>query len=216
MPFSTYAELQDAVLLWLARPGDSLLQPSVPDMIRLFEIEANRRLRVMGAEKEDTIYVGAGPVSLPDDFQELRKAWLDGGPVLEFLAPGNAGVWEQTGVPRYYTIVGGGDGGCGVGEGAQLLLAPSPTADTALVHLLYQRGVPPLSDTNTSNWLLIQNPDAYLFGALGEASLFIGHDERALMWGQRRELAFAGIETADRKARWGGAPLQIRTGAATP
>ena len=36
------------------------------------------------------------------------------------------------------------------------------------------------------------------------------------MWGQRRELAFAGIETADRKARWGGAPLTIRADMATP
>ena len=52
MPLSTYAELQASVLGWLARPGDPLVEPAVPDMVRLFEVEANRRLRV-----------GAGPGS---------------------------------------------------------------------------------------------------------------------------------------------------------
>ena len=134
-------------------PGDPLISGSVPDMIRLFETEANRRLRVIGAEAQDDVYAGAGPVELPADFQELRKAWIDGGAPLEYLTPGNAGVWGYTGPPRWYTIVGGGSGGCGTGEGAQLLLAPSPAQSTCLVHMLYQRGVPPLSDKNPSNWL---------------------------------------------------------------
>ena len=36
MPFSTYAELQTSILRWLARPGDPLVAPMVPDMVRLF------------------------------------------------------------------------------------------------------------------------------------------------------------------------------------
>ena len=216
MPLDSYAALQTAVLNWLARPADPLVSGSIPDMIKLFETEANRRLRVIGAEAMDDVYGGTGPLDLPADFQELRKAWIDGGPPLEYIAPGNAGVWGYTGLPRYYTIVGGGSGGCGSGEGAQLMLAPSPAQSTCLVHLLYQRGVPALSDTNTTNWLLAAAPDAYLFGTLGEAELFIGHDERAVLWGQRRELAFASLEAADRKARWGGAPLTIRADMWTP
>jgi hypothetical protein len=68
--------------------------------------------------------------------------------------------------------------------------------------------VPPLSDSNPTNWLLDKNPDAYLFGCLVEAELYIGHDERVPLWAQRREAALASIEQADRKARW-GSPMSI-------
>jgi hypothetical protein len=42
MALSTYTDLRTAVLGWLARPGDPLVAPAVPDMVRLFEAEANR------------------------------------------------------------------------------------------------------------------------------------------------------------------------------
>ena len=51
MPLDTYANLQASILSWLARPGDPLVSPSIPDMIELFEREATRRLKVGGAEK---------------------------------------------------------------------------------------------------------------------------------------------------------------------
>jgi hypothetical protein len=37
-----------------------------------------------------------------------------------------------------------------------------------------------------------------------------------LGWFQRREATFNGIEQADRKKRWPGAPLQIRPDMAVP
>ena len=37
MSFADYASLQSAMLNWLARPGDSLISGSVPDMIVLFD-----------------------------------------------------------------------------------------------------------------------------------------------------------------------------------
>jgi hypothetical protein len=89
-----------------------------------------------------------------------------------------------------------------------LWIGPLPNA-VYDIELMYQAGVPPLSDGNPTNWLLAKHGDAYLFGVLAEAELYIGHDERAPLWLQRREAAFASIEQADRKARW-GSPLQIR------
>jgi hypothetical protein len=89
-----------------------------------------------------------------------------------------------------------------------LWIGPLPDAAYSL-ELLYQSGVPPLASADGTNWLLSNHPDAYLFGTLAEAELYIGHDERAPLWLQRREAAFASIEQADRKARW-GSPLQIQ------
>lgn len=215
MALDSYAALQSAILLWLARPGDTLLAPSVPDMIRLFEAEAQRRLRVIGAEKTEHLYASGPLCELPPDFQELRHASLDDGTPLEFVPPGN--IVGRTGTtggqPRLFTILGDDNGGC---DGSAVMqLVPSASGTVAIV-ITYQRGVPPLSDTNTTNWLLSEHPDAYLFGSLVEAEAFIGADERALGWFQRRDAAFNSIEQADRKKRWPGAPLQIRPMMVTP
>jgi hypothetical protein len=74
MAFDTYANLQTAIMLWLARPNDPLLVNSVPDMITLFEAEARRRLRVIGAERTEYLYASGPLLSLPPDFQELPPA----------------------------------------------------------------------------------------------------------------------------------------------
>lgn len=217
MALDTYAALQSAILLWLARPGDALLEPSVPDMIRLFEAEAQRRLRVIGAERTEYLY-GSGPLlELPPDFQELRHANLDDGTPLEFVPPGNIGRDAVPGGrPLRFTILGDTEGGCSASGGGAVMQLVPPASGTTAVIITYQRGLPGLSDTNPSNWLLREHPDCYLFGSLVEAEAFIGADERALGWFQRREATFNGIEQADRKKRWPGASLQIRPNMAIP
>jgi hypothetical protein len=87
-------------------------------------------------------------------------------------------------------------------------LTPPPDSSYT-VSVTYLRGLPALSADNPTNWLLKASPTAYLFGTLLEAAAFIGHDERVPLWAQRREAAFAALERADIKARWGG-PLQVR------
>ena len=196
MALDTYAALQTSVLGWLARPGDPLVAPAIPDMVRLFEAEANRRLKVGEAEKSVSLTsVDTALMALPADFCQMRRV-SSGDRLLAYVPPHQLAA--QGGLPRAYTLIGA----------TSLWLGPAPQG-TNTVDILYQSGVPPLSDTVPTNWLLAKHPDAYLFGTLSEAELYIGHDERAPLWLQRREAAFASIEQADRKARWGD-QLQIR------
>lgn len=195
MALDSYANLQTAILSWLARPGDPLVSPAVPDIIRLFEREANRRLKVGAAEKRAQLQALSSGVALPDDFGELRLA-TSGGVNLTYVPPMQ--LPGLSGCPGSYTIVGN-----------DMYLGPSPSGE-AFIDIIYQSGVPPLSDDNPTNWLLRLHPDCYLFGSLVEAEAFIGHDERIQLWAARRQAAFESIESADRKARWNGSPLQIR------
>jgi len=217
MALDSYTGLQDAILLWIARPGDPLVAPSVPDMITLFEAEARRRLRVIGAEKREYLYAAGSQLGLPGDFQELRHAALTDGTPLEFAPPGQQSrpLTTPGGNPRWFWIRGDTDGSCGDVGGAVMELMPPPSGSCEIV-ITYQSGLPPLSDDRPTNWLLKAYPDLYLFGSLVEAEQFIGHDERALAWGQRRQMTFDAIEAADRKARWSGAPLVMQTGIGSP
>jgi len=219
MPLDSYANLQTAVLEWLARPADRLLVDHVPDMVTLFEAEARPRLRTIGGEGMEILYTSPGypDLAMPEDFAELRHAMLlDLAVPLEFLTPAAAarGVLAG-GIPQFYTIYGATDTPpCSSGGGIQMRLTPPPDSSYT-VSVTYLRSLPPLSAENPSNWLLRASPTAYLFGTLLEAAAFIGHDERVPLWAQRREAAFAALERADIKARWGG-PLQMRVDMATP
>lgn len=191
-----YPQLKTAILDWLARPNDPLLVYSTPGFIMLFETEAGRRIKTAGGERLVSLPAVNGIVALPSDMTELRAASI-AGRSLEYMPPDR--------LPNL-----GGEAWCYTIVDHSLVLGPSSgLSGTATVDLLYQVSIPPLSDAAPTNWLIEQAPDAYLFGSLCHAEAYIGHDERIQLWTQQREAAFAGIELADRKYRWGG-PLQIR------
>jgi len=216
MALDTYTNLQTAVLQGLARPGDPLVAPALPDMIRLFEIEAKRRLKTGGSETVTLINTVAGQATIvmPADCGEVRAAdimstGLTDVEPLQYLSPQSSSVGlNVSGRPRFYTLSGSSDK-----VGAVMRLVPVPDA-VYTVAIDYLSDLPPLTEANQSNWLLRSNPDLYYFGALVEAEMYVGHDERVTMWLQRRDLAFAALEKADIKARWAG-PLQLRVDAIT-
>lgn len=216
MALDTYAGLQAAVLDWIARPGDPLVQPALPEMITLFEAEMRLRLRHIGNETMAQLYTttGAGDLPLPDDFVELRAASIDGlGKPLEVLSASQAATMTSGGVPAWFTIYGGGDFGCSDG-GAMMRLVPPPGGNYT-INITYLRGLPPLSDAAPSNWLLKKAPQLYLWGTLVECSAYIGFDERAKLWLERRDATWETLERDDRKARWGG-PLTMHADMVTP
>jgi hypothetical protein len=199
MPLDTYANLQTSILRWLGRPGDTLIASDVPDMIRLFEVEADRRLKTRWSDgfaellHDEDDYV----VPLPSDFRSLRSIrFSDADPIfnINYLTPEQLNMASR----RFFTI-----------EGLNLRLADiGGEHDT--IRIGYMRGLTPLSASVPLNWLLQNCPDAYLFGSLVEAEAFIGNDDRAAGWLQRREAAFQSIKDADHDAKYGGGGLQMR------
>jgi len=195
MSLASYADLQSSVLNWLARPGDLLVAPTVPEMIVLAESELRRRLRVGEAEQRASTVVTAAAVALPAGCRQIRLVTSNG--VLVTYVPPDQ-LPGGSGPPYHYTL-----------HGNELRLGPAPSGSVTL-ELLYQSGLPPLSDTAPTNWLLIDHPDVYLYSTLVAAEAFIGHDERVALWTQAAAAALASIEQADRKARWpGGLTIKV-------
>jgi len=59
------------------------------------------------------------------------------------------------------------------------------------------RDIDSLSVSNTTNWVLTNHPDVYLFGALAEASPYLGNDERSVLWQAKYEAALSEVRRPD-------------------
>jgi hypothetical protein len=183
MALSTYSDLLAAVSNWLG--GRSDLNAFIPDFVRLFEVQANRRLRTIQMQATTTLTQTGGVATLPTDFLAARHVtWAASSNVeLEYVQP----AWfalnyptNPTGNPNVYTI-----------EGTSLKIVP--TGDTTGIRLVYWQEIPPLS--GIVNWLYSDNPDCYLFGSLAESGDFTSNDNQLQKWIARRDAIFQEINT---------------------
>src|SRR5262249_42740962 len=141
----------------------SLFAARIPEFIALFEAAANRRLRVRQQEAQATLTPSAGSVALPSDYLAWRRVtWTGSTPgELQYAHPSYlqaAYPSSPSDVPRIFTI-----------EGSTVKIRP--LEDTSL-EFDYLQKIPALSDSATTNWLLTEHPDLYLFGSLVEAQMF--------------------------------------------
>jgi hypothetical protein len=208
MALDSYSALQTAVETHLARVGDSSIASVLPDLITLFEAKAARRLRTRQMEGRDTASLSTQYLALPTGFVEMRSLKLNTDPVqdLDFATPDFISrVWagSEVGAPKVYSIVGG-----------ELMFAPTPDAEYTVEMAYYKFSG--LSNSNTSNWLLESHPDAYLYGTLVEAAIYLKDEARAVLWTQLRDQAFDAIEREDWRGRWGGSPLVMRVDGGVP
>ncbi|MEQ8736699.1 MAG: hypothetical protein RIC29_17385 [Rhodospirillaceae bacterium] len=208
MALTTYAELQSAIADWLNRTD---LAARIPDFIALTESSLNRDLRTQDMVASATLatVAGNGSVTLPDDVVELRTVVLDANPkaVLSFLP-------RQALEARYALCGSGRPVGYSV-LGRTLKLGPTPDAAYA-ISVTYYTSISALSDTVTSNWVLQAHPDLYLYGALVQASPYLGDDARAGVWAGLYARALDAVESTDNRAQWAGSPIAMQVTAATP
>jgi len=204
-----YASLQTAIRGYL--DDSNLPDADVQRCIQFFEAEVDRDLRtgdqsnrtpVEGTDEEYYTFL-AGSLG-------LRAINVDGYP-LKYETPAQIDqrvAREQLQNPAYYTIIG---------RDVRIVGAPkaesSPGAgDAAVIQPIYYDRLPKLSDTVTSNWLLEQAPDMYLYGSLEHAELFVYDVERfQVMMSKLKQIKDSYI-AADVRDRWSGAPKVIRLG----
>jgi hypothetical protein len=202
MPLQTYTDLTTALANWLQR---SDLAALLSNFVQLFEACANRRLRVRQQEATAELTPANGVVALPSDYLAWRRLTWTGNPrqELAYVEPS----WLQaaypdvpTDIPKVFTI-----------EGGNILTMPHDPGNTPL-ELAYFQQIPSLA-ANSTNWLMSQHPDLYLFGALTEAQAYTVNPDTAALWKSRRDELFDEIEKLSNKSRGAGA---VRTMGPTP
>lgn len=204
MALATYDDLKLAAANWLNRED---LAGTIPDYITLAESRINDRLRVSQMEVTATTHLIGGSVALPPDFLEARRIFsnAEGGyaTALTPLTPSQAGdIYPvgSAGVPSHYTIVGD-------------TLSTFRNGGEGQVTMVYYAKVPPLAAYGT-NWLLTRNPNIYLYGALVEASPYLGDDGRIETWASLFAAACDALQAADQRSRYASSVSRVK--GATP
>ena len=201
MAIGTYAELQIAVANWLDRED---LTDRIPEFITLAEARMNRLLRLRLMENKYTASTVAAQrnYALPTGYVQMRNFQVNVTPVraLQYVTPEVYDrIWggSSSGTPEVYTIIAN-----------EIQLGPKPDSIMTMEMLFYKR-VTALSGSNTTEQMLTENPDIYLYGALMEAEPFIMNDERVGLWAQGFSQAVQALQEQDNKDRHSGSALRV-------
>lgn len=178
MAFTSYSELQTAIGQWLKRSDRAAV---IPDYIKLAEtrIKTLVRLRVMETEVDLSTTQGSDVIAIPNDFKSPIALWIaDINPreQLEQLLPQSMPYNTVSNRPMYWCVDG------------RNLRFQTPANQVYPIKLRYQQHFG-LSDTTTSNYLLEDYPDVYLFGAMVEALNDVQDFAQAEIWEKRFQTA---------------------------
>lgn len=176
MALANYSDLQAAVAAWHHRdPG------VIPDCITLAEKRINKLLYDRLAEVETTLTatIGNRYIALPTGYQANYGLWLTtyGNRIeIKYKTPEELPiVTDSNGQPYYYTI-----------DGSNIAFDyPASIAYTFV--LRYKKGYDIAA--TTTNHVMTNHPNCYLFGAMVEASVFSEDDQAALRYEARFQQA---------------------------
>ena len=92
--------------------------------------------------------------------------------------------------------------------GERLYFGPTPDSNYSIEWAYYAKPTA-LSDDNTSNAILINHPDLYLYASLLESSPFLMQDERLGVWAELYREAVRVANSSDESGRHSSGPLQM-------
>ena len=206
MAISNYSELNTAVANWLDRDD---LTDRIPEFIALAEARFNRLLRIRAMETKQTASTVADQrnLALPTNFIQMRNLQINTSPItsLEYVTPemyDRLYGGSDTGTPKAYTILAD-----------EIQLGPIP-ASVQTIEMLFYKRFDALTSSASTNWMITNAPDVYLYGCLLEAEPFIMNDPRVQLWATAFQQSIADIQDQDNKDRHSGSALRVmNTGA---
>ena len=202
MAIGTFAQLKTATANWLDR---SDLTDRIPEFISLAEARFHRVLRIRDMETVSTAIstaAGTREYDLPTGFVQMKEFHLTTDPLtpLAYITPemmSRIQAGSSKSKPQVFTIIAD-----------KVRLGPNPDA-VYTTSMLYYKAFTALSDSATTNDMLTNNPDVYLYGTLLEAEPFIMNDQRVPLWATAFKQALDDIQSQDNKDRHSGSQLRV-------
>lgn len=194
MALSTFAGLSASVANFMNRTDASAV---IPDFVTLAEAEVNRKLRVRQMVTRAHATVSLEFETVPSNFCGASALTLESGSgdnvvlQLEYADPDKINfekslTTQTTGRPYLYSV-----------QGDDLQLFPPPDGNYT-ARMVYYGVIPPLSGSVQTNWLLTKYPDAYLYGALAQAGMWLRGDPRLADWVNAFETILGNIQEANK------------------
>jgi len=204
MSITNYTNLQTTIADFLNRDD---LTSVIPTFIQLAEAQMNREIRHWQMEARTSGQQSGGDqyMQIPADWLETIRLHLTGSGTSALTLASRAAIADiraknenvSTVLPYYYTHADG-----------QFELYPTPVEDTDF-ELLYYQKIPDLA-TNSTNWLLTDAPDVYLYGALLHSAPYLAEDARAAVWKSMYDEAVLGVNATSEKARYSGSGMTLK------
>jgi len=204
MAITNYTNLQTTIADFLNRDD---LTAVIPTFIQLTEAQLNRDIRHHNMEARTSGQQTGGDqyMQVPSDWLETIRLHLTGSGTSALTLMSRAAIADiraknenvSTVLPYYYCHSDG-----------QFELYPTPVEDTDF-ELLYYQKIPDLA-TNSTNWLLTDAPDVYLYGALLHSAPYLAEDARVAVWAQMYSAAVQNVNSASEKARYSGSGMTLK------
>lgn len=200
--FESYTQLQTDIEQELMR--DDLATGAAARMIKLCEAQLNREIRALEMEEVTTRTLDARYVALPADWSETISLQLQdsGNHALKLVSRFTMDAMRQnsentSGVPTHYCHTDG-----------QLEIYPTPDASYT-ADFAYYVGIPALSDTQSTNWVLQSHPDVYFYGSLLHSAPYLEEDERLQMWATMYGASLSSLKSYNKRRKFSG-PMRLK------
>lgn len=154
------------------------------------------RIRAMESRQRASASTSSRFLALPDDFLEMRALHIvadSGNADVKYMAPELMYVSGASGKPQFFTVT------------SQIEFDKTP--DSAyVVEMSLLTKLTALSTSNTTNSVLTQSPNIYLFGALWALFNDVQEYDISQMYYERFIGAIKGINKTDKRGRHGPSP----------
>jgi len=197
MALDTYANLKQAIERFSHRTD---ISDVIDDFIDLAESRIDTRLQLRTNEERATASMSGRFLALPDGFLQMRRLTITGSPNYEihYRAPESMPILS-TGRPKYYTIT------------SQIEFDRVPDSAYPL-EMSYYKVLVPLTSSNTTNDVLTNYPDLYLYGSLAELHRWARDEQTALYYDGIFEKKLIDAQKQERRGRYGAAPAMKQEG----
>lgn len=201
MTINTYANLKQAIENFSHRTDISNV---IDNFIELAENDIDKRLMLRNNELRATATMSTTDrfLALPDRFLKMRRLTLINGSLnyeIEYRGSESMPIQDSAGRPKYFTVT------------SQLEF--DRVADSAYtLEMSYFSRLVPLTSSNTSNDVLTDYPDLYLWGCLTQLALWEKDLEQFQVYQSKFDNAMSEANKQERKGRYGTAPRMIKEG----